>query len=140
MSSYVWILILSVAQSFSVYYSFFYFFKTLIDICYRAAVQSNLSTAGSLIQSILKEGDTPKFSEEEQRLCCVVMCTSEYCMETSQQLEEKLKEKTDQKLSSQISLSAEQDIFHGYGITGSHMICIANSIANGRIIWPWMPT
>lgn len=44
----------------------------------------------------------------------MVMCTSEYCMETSQQLEEKLREKTDGKLSSQISLSAEQDIFHGY--------------------------
>lgn len=78
----------------------------------RVSSQSNLSTAGSLIQSILKEGETPKFSGEEQRLCCSIMCTAEYCMETSLQLEEKLKEKTDPSLSSQISLSAEQDLFH----------------------------
>lgn len=76
--------------------------------------QAHLSTAGSLIQSILKEGDNSKFTEEEQMLCCVILCTSEYCMETSQQLEEKLKEKTDESLASQISLSAEQDIFHRY--------------------------
>jgi len=81
---------------------------------FRVSNQSNLSTAGSLIQSILKEGENSKFSEQEQRLCCVVMCTSEYCMETSLQLQEKLKEKTDEKLLPQISLSAEQDLFHGW--------------------------
>lgn len=83
------------------------------------STQSSLSTAGSLIQSILKEGDATKgdaskFNEDEQRLICVMLCTAEYCMETSQQLEEKLIEKTDPKVSTQISLSAQQDIFHGY--------------------------
>ncbi|XP_067931939.1 vacuolar protein sorting-associated protein 53 homolog [Watersipora subatra] len=79
----------------------------------KVPIQSTLGTAGSLIQSILKEGDSYKFSEEEQRQCCIMLCTAEYCMETSQQLEEKLKEKTDTQLSAQISLSTEQDLFHG---------------------------
>ncbi|KAF6029073.1 VPS53 [Bugula neritina] len=87
--------------------------KILLNTLPKVSNQSNLSTAGSLIQSILKEGENSKFSEQEQRLCCVVMCTSEYCMETSLQLQEKLKEKTDEKLLPQISLSAEQDLFHG---------------------------
>lgn len=86
----------------------------------RASVQSSLSTAGSLIQSILKEGgensrpEYSKFSVDEQRRICVMLCTAEYCMETSQQLEEKLKEKTNQTLASAISLSQEQDVFHGF--------------------------
>ena len=35
-------------------------------------------------------------------------------METTQQLEEKLKEKVDPDLSSQIDLNPEQDTFHKY--------------------------
>lgn len=85
----------------------------------RATAQTSLGTAGSLIQSILKEGDNSKFLEDEQKLCCVVLCTAEYCMETSQQLEEKLREKTDATLTHQISLAAEQDIFHTYRIYNS---------------------
>lgn len=81
---------------------------------FRATAQTNLGTAGSLIQSILKEGDNSKFTDEEQKLICVVMCTAEYCMETSQQLEEKLREKTEPNLAPQISLAAEQDLFHTY--------------------------
>ncbi|KAJ8313104.1 hypothetical protein KUTeg_010477 [Tegillarca granosa] len=73
---------------------------------------SGISSASGLIQSILKEGEITKFTVEEQCRICSILCTAEYCMETSQQLEEKLKEKVDKELESQIDLNGEQDIFH----------------------------
>lgn len=79
----------------------------------RASNQSGgISSASGLIQSILKEGEVTKFTEEEQCRICSMLCTAEYCMETSQQLEEKLKEKVDPNLCGQIDLNSEQDTFH----------------------------
>jgi hypothetical protein len=43
-----------------------------------------------------------------------ILTTAEYCLETTQQLEEKLREKTDKSFSEKIGLSQEQDIFHKY--------------------------
>jgi len=74
--------------------------------------EPTITSASSLIQSILKEGDIIKLTEEEQRRTCSILCTAEYCMETTQQLEEKLKEKVDKELVDKIDLSAEQDVFH----------------------------
>jgi len=53
-----------------------------------------------------------KLTEDEQCQTCSILCTSEYCMETTQQLEDKLKEKVDKELVEKIDLRAEQDIFH----------------------------
>jgi hypothetical protein len=41
-----------------------------------------------------------------------ILTTAEYCLETTQQLEEKLKEKVDPHLADKINLSQEQDMFH----------------------------
>lgn len=41
-----------------------------------------------------------------------ILTTAEYCLETTQQLEEKLKEKVDPELADKVNLSQEQDIFH----------------------------
>lgn len=43
-----------------------------------------------------------------------ILTTAEYCLETTQQLEEKLREKTDKCYSGKINLSQEQDIFNEY--------------------------
>ncbi|XP_011299307.1 vacuolar protein sorting-associated protein 53 homolog [Fopius arisanus] len=74
----------------------------------------DLSTAGFIqnFQSFLKEGEITRFSKEEQSRICCILTTAEYCLETTQQLEEKLKEKTDKLFSDKINLSQEQDIFH----------------------------
>ncbi|XP_063986761.1 vacuolar protein sorting-associated protein 53 homolog isoform X2 [Diachasmimorpha longicaudata] len=74
----------------------------------------DLSTAGLIqnFQSFLKEGETTRFSKEEQARICCILTTAEYCLETTQQLEEKLKEKTDKSFADKINLSQEQDIFH----------------------------
>ena len=74
--------------------------------------EPTLSSASSLIQSILKEGETVKLTEDEQYRTCSILCTAEYCFETTQQLEEKLKEKVDRELIENIDLRAEQDCFY----------------------------
>ncbi|KAH3777516.1 hypothetical protein DPMN_178963 [Dreissena polymorpha] len=76
---------------------------------------SNITSASGLIQSILKEGEVSKLTEEEQCRACAILCTAEYCMETTHQLEEKLREKVDGELVAKIDLNAEQDLFHKYG-------------------------
>ncbi|XP_012253433.2 vacuolar protein sorting-associated protein 53 homolog [Athalia rosae] len=74
----------------------------------------DLSTAGLIqnFQSFLKEGEATRFNKEEQSRICCILTTAEYCLETTQQLEEKLREKTDANFSEKINLSQEQDIFH----------------------------
>lgn len=90
-------------------------FTFYVHITYRNTNQSSgISSASGLIQSILKEGEITKFTVDEQCRICSILCTAEYCMETSQQLEEKLKEKVDKELESQIDLNGEQDTFHKY--------------------------
>ncbi|XP_025991195.2 vacuolar protein sorting-associated protein 53 homolog [Solenopsis invicta] len=73
-----------------------------------------LSTSGFIqnFQSLLKEGETTRFNKEEQSRICCILTTAEYCLETTQQLGEKLREKTDKCCSDKINLSQEQDIFH----------------------------
>lgn len=46
-----------------------------------------------------------------------ILTSAEYCLETTQQLEEKLKEKIDPTLADKINLSQEQDIFHKWVLT-----------------------
>lgn len=80
----------------------------------------NLSTAaGHVIHNLLKEGEQPRYTSDEIiRLCCI-LTTAEYCLETVDQLEAKLKEKCDDTYADKIDLSDEKDIFHR---------CISNCI------------
>ncbi|KAJ8667632.1 hypothetical protein QAD02_009295 [Eretmocerus hayati] len=75
----------------------------------------DLSTSGLIqnFQSFLKEGEVSRYSKEELLRICCILTTAEYCLETTQQLEEKLKLKTDIIYADKINLSQEQDIFHG---------------------------
>ncbi|XP_033627751.1 vacuolar protein sorting-associated protein 53 homolog isoform X2 [Asterias rubens] len=86
------------------------------------AGQGASTTVGAMginISALLKEGlkestsEAPKFTPEEQYLVCSLLCTAEYCLDTTLQLEEKLKEKVDTTLVDKINLSAEMDVFHG---------------------------
>ncbi|KAL1502584.1 hypothetical protein ABEB36_007707 [Hypothenemus hampei] len=73
-----------------------------------------ISTSG-LIQnfsSLLKEGEVTRFTKEDQSKICCILTTAEYCLETTQQLQDKLKEKIEPQLTEQIDLSKEQDQFH----------------------------
>lgn len=74
----------------------------------------DFSTTGLIqnFQSFLKEGDAIKLTNDERVLTCTILVTSEYCLETTQQLEGKLKEKITSNLSSQINMGPEQDVYH----------------------------
>ncbi|XP_068086641.1 vacuolar protein sorting-associated protein 53 homolog [Anabrus simplex] len=73
---------------------------------------ATLSTTVSLFGSFMKEGEVLRYSREEQARVCSILTTAEYCLETTQQLEEKLKEKVAPGLAEKINLSQEQDVFH----------------------------
>ncbi|CAG9854453.1 unnamed protein product [Phyllotreta striolata] len=72
-----------------------------------------MSSAGliSNFSSLLKD-ELTRFTKEEQTKICCILTTAEYCLETTQQLNDKLKEKIDPSLADQIDLSKEQDNFH----------------------------
>ncbi|GAB0089298.1 Vacuolar protein sorting-associated protein 53 homolog [Sergentomyia squamirostris] len=73
----------------------------------------NLSTAaGQVIHSFLKEGEAPRFTKEEIITICCILTTAEYCLETVQQLEDKLKEKVEPSFTDKIDLGEEKDVFH----------------------------
>ncbi len=75
----------------------------------------DFSTSGLIqnFQSLLKEGETIRLTDDEKVLICTFLVTSEYCLETTQQLEGKLKEKvTCKEVADKISLAPEQDVFN----------------------------
>ncbi|KAJ8921190.1 hypothetical protein NQ315_013662 [Exocentrus adspersus] len=73
-----------------------------------------MSTSGIIqnFSSFLKEGEITRFTKDELAKICCILTTAEYCLETTQQLSDKLKEKIDPTLADQIDLSKEQDNFH----------------------------
>lgn len=72
----------------------------------------NLSTAAQVFHSFMKEGDAPRFTKDEIIRICCILTTAEYCLETVEQLEDKLKEKVESIFTENIDLSEEKDIFH----------------------------
>ncbi|CAG0892895.1 unnamed protein product [Darwinula stevensoni] len=74
----------------------------------------DFTTAGIIqnFSNLLKEGEIPKFTNDELCHICRVLTTSEYCLETTKQLESKLRDKVSSELAPQINLSKEQDAFH----------------------------
>ncbi|XP_043910225.1 vacuolar protein sorting-associated protein 53 homolog [Protopterus annectens] len=72
------------------------------------------SSSGLTITSLLKEkegSEGAKFTVEELCLICRILSTAEYCLATTQQLEDKLKEKVDTSLMERINLTGEMDTF-----------------------------
>ncbi|KAG5269184.1 hypothetical protein AALO_G00199210 [Alosa alosa] len=76
--------------------------------------KTSTNSGGLTISSLLKEkegSEVAKFTVEELCLICSILSTAEYCLATTQQLEEKLKEKVDTTLVERINLSGEMDTF-----------------------------
>ncbi|XP_035239751.1 vacuolar protein sorting-associated protein 53 homolog isoform X1 [Anguilla anguilla] len=76
--------------------------------------KTSSGSGGLTISSLLKEkegSETAKFTPEELCLICSILSTAEYCLATTQQLEEKLKEKVDKALVERINLTGEMDTF-----------------------------
>ncbi|XP_041440047.1 vacuolar protein sorting-associated protein 53 homolog isoform X2 [Xenopus laevis] len=76
--------------------------------------KTSSSSSGLTITSLLKEkegSEVAKFTPEELCLICSILSTAEYCLATTQQLDEKLKEKVDLTLTERINLTGEMDTF-----------------------------
>uniref|UniRef100_A0A3B1KDD7 Vacuolar protein sorting-associated protein 53 homolog n=1 Tax=Astyanax mexicanus TaxID=7994 RepID=A0A3B1KDD7_ASTMX len=76
--------------------------------------KTSSNSGGLTISSLLKEkegSEVAKFTTEELCLICSILSTAEYCLATTQQLEEKLKEKVDKSLIERINLTGEMDTF-----------------------------
>uniref|UniRef100_A0A3B3CDH0 Vacuolar protein sorting-associated protein 53 homolog n=1 Tax=Oryzias melastigma TaxID=30732 RepID=A0A3B3CDH0_ORYME len=76
--------------------------------------KSSSNTGVLTITSLLKEKEgyeASKFTVDELCLICSILSTAEYCLATTQQLEEKLKEKVDKVLTERINLTGEMDTF-----------------------------
>ncbi|KAK7803800.1 hypothetical protein U0070_001762 [Myodes glareolus] len=79
--------------------------------------KTSSSGGGLTISSLLKEkegSEVARFTLEELCLICSILSTAEYCLATTQQLEEKLKEKVDVSLTERINLTGEMDTFSTY--------------------------
>jgi len=81
--------------------------------------QLSQATTGILanFSSLLKEGETVRFSGADQVVICSCLVTVEYCLDTTTQLEDKMKQKVEASLAEQISFSGELDMFHS--VTGN---------------------
>ncbi|RWS10752.1 vacuolar protein sorting-associated protein 53-like protein, partial [Dinothrombium tinctorium] len=76
-------------------------------------VLSAATSAAGILQSLLKEGEVTRFTKSELCQICSILLTSNYCLETVQQLEKKLQEKVDPAFVDNINMKGEQDLFHG---------------------------
>jgi len=81
--------------------------------------QLSQATTGILanFSSLLKEGESVRFSGADQVVICSCLVTVEYCLDTTIQLEEKMKQKVEVGLADQISFNGELDMFHS--VTGN---------------------
>jgi len=78
--------------------------------------------AASITAASIMDSSKSKLNEAETCKICSILCTAEYCLETTQQLEDKLREKSafqivngvKEKIESQtkkINFSGENDVF-----------------------------
>lgn len=81
------------------------------SILNRENFQQFSTAAGQVLQNFLKEGDVARYSDDDLIQICYILTTSEYCLETVQQLEDKLKEKIDPTFV-EFDLGEEKDVFH----------------------------
>lgn len=86
--------------------------STSMSLLKQKDFQNLQSAANQVIHSFLKEGEVPRYTKDERVLICKILTTSEYCLETVQQLEEKLREKIDPTYVDNIDMSDEKDVFH----------------------------
>uniref|UniRef100_A0A669CX39 VPS53 subunit of GARP complex n=1 Tax=Oreochromis niloticus TaxID=8128 RepID=A0A669CX39_ORENI len=87
--------------------------------------KSSTNSGGLTISSLLKEkevSEAAKFTVDELCLICSILSTAEYCLATTQQLEEKLKEKVDKVLVERINLTGEMDTFSTYVTTANQLL------------------
>ena len=87
-------------------------------------------TLGANLSSLLSEkaeSSAAKLSQDDLRLCCVLLSSAEYCLETAVQLEEKLKSKINSDLQAGLILIGDNKIHN------NHLIYMVSTIRHKKI-------
>ena len=79
-------------------------------ICRVSTSSSAKLTLGALRGT--SSSETTTLSQDDLLATCCVLCTADYCLETTGQLENKLKEKIDHGLSEKVEFTNETESFH----------------------------
>lgn len=89
----------------------------------KEGTQSGISSMGLSSSSSIMDSSKSKLNESETCKICSILCTAEYCLDTTQQLEDKLREKSTSALreksdlkqleiqNKKINFNAEKDVF-----------------------------
>ena len=108
--------LLSLTQIFAKYLNEFAHRVLLMNLPNKATIkESGIGiNLGANLTSLLSEKDSSsaKLTQDEVRLCCVLLSSAEYCLETAVQLEEKLKTKINPDLQEKVSFASQYDSFH----------------------------
>uniref|UniRef100_A0A914WH53 Vacuolar protein sorting-associated protein 53 homolog n=1 Tax=Plectus sambesii TaxID=2011161 RepID=A0A914WH53_9BILA len=88
---------------------------------------SSVQGTAGLLQSLLKEGEVPRLNKDEQFLTCCILATADWCAETTQQLQDKLREKVSDAPA--LDMSTETDLF--YTISSSALTTLATDLEIG---------
>ena len=87
-------------------------FKKYLGLYAQQILTANLPKSATLAATMLKDvgsnGDI-KLTTDEQYTACCILNTAEYCLDTTEQLEGKLKQKIGEE---KVDLVAEQDVYH----------------------------
>jgi hypothetical protein len=83
-------------------------FKKYLATYAQKILMDNIPKYAQLAQILLKDGDL-KLSSAEQYTACCILNTAEYCLDTTAQLEGRLKQKIGEDL---VDLIEEQDTYH----------------------------
>lgn len=83
------------------------FFRRLIDvfkqslknygysclIAFLPAVTTNATSTTSILQNLMREETSIRLTADQQFFCCCLLATSDWCAETTNQLQEKLRQR-----------------------------------------------
>eukprot|EP00053_Salpingoeca_punica_P016055 m.149724 g.149724 ORF g.149724 m.149724 type:complete len:855 (+) comp16865_c0_seq1:404-2968(+) len=92
-------------------YDLYVVFKKNLRLYYQRVLCAHLPRYNS-IQAILYKDAEVRLTTEEQYVTCCILNTSEYCLDTTKQLEEKLKSVVDPSQVASINLNDEQDLYN----------------------------
>ncbi|KAK7082196.1 Vacuolar protein sorting-associated protein 53 [Halocaridina rubra] len=95
------------------------------------------------VQTLWREGDSPKLGDDDVRRVCSVLVSAEYCEEMTGRLESKLKERSPVSLANTISLAQEQDLFHAVlaqciALLVTHVECLCEPALTSMVKMNWM--
>lgn len=78
-----------------------------------AVLPKGSASSASVRLSLRKDPQETRLTSEELVATCSVICTADYCLETTQQMEAKLKEKIEPTLTEKVNFSQEMEGLHG---------------------------